>query len=316
MILKDNIRVRKVDVEVKDKVITYDEYYRVDENGEEIFDKGLEIDNDTRLFEIYKSKSNLLTAGEIKKIRDKYKLTQKDYAMVLGVGEVTINRFEKGSIQSEAVDSIMRLSEDPDNMMSLLFKNKDKISLEIYSNLMSRIKELKEIKKHKLVDISNIDSKVLEFEESNAIEIAKSIINIYNQRIDEMVEKYNVTPIYITQLKLQKLLYYVQALCLLVFGKRAFPEEICAWSYGPVIPVIYEKYKNYHEGAIKEKYDTKTLSDGLYSIVSEVIDQYGAMDTAKLVSLTHEEEPWKNTNINEVINIESIKEYFNNVYDV
>ena len=41
----DNLRVRKVEVNVKGSLIEYDEYYLVNENGEEIFDRNIEIEN-------------------------------------------------------------------------------------------------------------------------------------------------------------------------------------------------------------------------------------------------------------------------------
>ena len=39
---KNNLRVRKVKVQVKDKTISYDEYYLVNELGEEIFNREIE----------------------------------------------------------------------------------------------------------------------------------------------------------------------------------------------------------------------------------------------------------------------------------
>ena len=67
---------------------------------------------------------NLLTTNEIKEIRERYGLSQKDFALALGMGEITINRLENGSIQSEAVDSIIRLSENPENMLELIERNR------------------------------------------------------------------------------------------------------------------------------------------------------------------------------------------------
>ena len=105
-----NLRIRKAKVNVKGTLIEYDEYYLVDEMAEEIFDRNIEIENDKQLYDIYKKQNNLLTNSEIKKIRQKYGLTQKEYALVIGVGEVTVHRFENGAIQTEAIDSIMELS--------------------------------------------------------------------------------------------------------------------------------------------------------------------------------------------------------------
>lgn len=311
----DNLRIRKVQVNVKGSLIEYDEYYLVDENGEEVFDRNIEIENDQRLYDIYKKQNNLLTNFEIKKIRQKYGLTQKEYALVIGVGEVTVHRFEKGAIQTDAVDSIMKLSNNPDNMFFLLLQNRKNISESLYSLLLKRIKELQTLKKHALVDINKFDLDVLEFEEESAIDIAKNIINIYNAKVDELVHNYDIVPEYITNLKLQKLLYFVQAICLMIFGKKAFPEKILAWSYGPVVNEVYQQYKQNHANEINSELNVKNVSSGLYKIINEVVNCYGSIEANKLIAFTHEEEPWINTEINKEIDIDLIKNYFNKVYD-
>lgn len=312
---RENLRTRRVKVEVKDKLIEYDEYYLVDENGEEIFDRDIEIENDQRLYDIYKKQSNLLTNAEIKQIRKKYGLTQKEYALIIGVGEITVHRFENGSIQTEAVDSMMRLSKDPDNMEFLLLQNSKNISEKVYDSLIERIKELKMLKKHALVDLNKFNLNNLNFEEESATDIAKVIINTYNEKVNKLAKNYDITPTYITNLKLQKLLYYVQSLCLVIFDKKAFPEKILAWSYGPVVNEVYQIYKQNHAKGINSDNSAKNVSSGLYKIIDEVINCYGSIETNKLIDFTHEEEPWKNTDINKEIDVELIKKYFNMVYD-
>ena len=47
----------------------------------------------------------------------------------------------------------------------------------------------------------------------------------------------------ITNLKLQKVLYFVQAYYLAKLNRPLFPDNIEAWEYGPVIPSVYRKYK-------------------------------------------------------------------------
>ena len=121
---------------------------------------------------------------------------------------------------------------------------------------------------------------------------------------------------YITNLKLQKLLYYVQAISLQVFEKIAFKEKIMAWSYGPVVNEVYQKYKENHSNEIKSDDNVKKISNGLEKVINEVIDSYGSMEANKLIDFTHEEDPWKNTEINKEIKTDIIKEYFNKVYEV
>jgi len=313
-----NIRIRKVQVEVKGELIEFEEKYIVNEVGEEIFDRDIEIENDQRLYDIYKKRNNLLTIEEIKKIREKYELTQKDYALIIGVGEITVHRFEKGSIQTEAVDSIMRLSEDPDNMNFLFKQNKNNISKELQNKLKIKIEELQQLKKHRLIDKEDLMINQLEHREISATILAEHIIHEYNNKVDNLCIDYEIIPEYITNLKLQKLLYYVQGISLLVFGKKAFPEEIKAWIYGPVVNEVYQNYKDNHGKEIILENDENNINKipyGTHKIVETVVSNYGSMEANKLIDFTHEEDPWKNTEINKEIKVDLIKEYFEKVYN-
>ena len=64
---RENVKIRRIKANVKGKIIEFDEYYKIDpETGEEVFDRNIEIENDTRLYDIYKKQMNLLTSDEIK----------------------------------------------------------------------------------------------------------------------------------------------------------------------------------------------------------------------------------------------------------
>jgi len=47
----------------------------------------------------------------------------------------------------------------------------------------------------------------------------------------------------ITDLKLQKLLYYAQGMSLGMRGTCMFADPIEAWQHGPVVPHVYQIYK-------------------------------------------------------------------------
>ena len=152
---RENIKTRKIEANVKGKIIEFDEYYMIDPaTGEEVFDRNIEIENDARLYDIYKKQMNLLTSSEIKNIRKKYDMNQKEFALSIGVGEITIHRFENGSIQTESVDSIIRLSEDPDIMYNLLIKNQANLSDNDFSSFLKKVSALRKLKHHKIADFN------------------------------------------------------------------------------------------------------------------------------------------------------------------
>lgn len=316
---KENLRVRKIIANVKGKEIEFEEYYMIDpETGEEIFDRNLEIENDMRLYDIYKKQVNLLTSSEIKSIRKKYEMNQKEFSQAIGLGEITIHRFENGSIQTESVDSIIRLSDNPDIMYSFLIKNQSNFEENEYIKFLGIAYNLKKLKEHKIAEFSINDIINLEFETTDAKNVTNQLIIRYNNRVDELSKKYEIEDNcgiaeYITPLKLQKLLYYIQGLSAKIFGKPAFNNNIMAWSYGPVIEDIYQIYKG--RNPISTPKSEIKLTDGLEKIIDIVITSYGQMEAEKLIGFTHDEDPWKNAGKNSIIDFESIKEYFEKVYD-
>lgn len=118
---------------------------------------------------------------------------------------------------------------------------------------------------------------------------------------------------YITNLKLQKLLYYAQGCFLAKKDMPLFNEDFLAWEHGPVIRKIYDIYKvNGASGIEYNKDFNLELDDDVEKILNEVYEKYGQYTAWKLRDMTHQETPWKTTARNEIISKEKIKEYFKN----
>ncbi|MDR3238033.1 MAG: DUF4065 domain-containing protein [Spirochaetia bacterium] len=116
----------------------------------------------------------------------------------------------------------------------------------------------------------------------------------------------------ITNLKLQKLVYYAQGFHLAMYNKPLFAEEIQAWEHGPVVPVLYQKYKKYGSGAIPVPtgIDFDIYSEEQKELFNEVYNVYGQYSAWRLRDFTHEEPPWRNTNKKDVITHGKLKKYF------
>jgi len=116
----------------------------------------------------------------------------------------------------------------------------------------------------------------------------------------------------ISNLKLQKLAYYVQGFNLAIYDKPMFSENIEAWMHGPVVPSLYNIYKTHEKEAIPPPID---YDDSIYSVhdkelLKDVHNVYGQFSAWKLRDMTHEEPPWKNTKNGGVIEHHIIKDYF------
>jgi len=136
--------------------------------------------------------------------------------------------------------------------------------------------------------------------ERSGISMAHYVINYCNEQ-----------DMPISNLKLQKLLYYIQA-AFLCDKKKAFADDICPWKYGPVVEAVYHEFKMFVNHIIDEKMPEVTLSEKESVLANKVIDSYKNYTALEMVNKTHMEAPWKNAynNNDDVIKPEDIKAYY------
>ena len=91
--------------------------------------------------------------------------------------------------------------------------------------------------------------------------------------------------------RLHKLVYYVQAWHLAWFGCPAFDQAIEAWKMGPVVVDLWrtEKYGDVVPG------DPAKVTDSVVSVIKFVVANYGTLNGIQLSDLAHRERPWKAT---------------------
>lgn len=139
-----------------------------------------------------------------------------------------------------------------------------------------------------------------------AIDIAKKII--FKAQDDEPNGGDRMT-----NLKLQKLLYYQQGYHLAFFGTPLFDDEIEAWMYGPVVPSVYNVYSKYIASTLPEVKDVIYLSDDEEELFNEVYDAYREFSAIGLMNRTHSERPWQEARPHDrgtIITKGKLKSYF------
>jgi len=116
----------------------------------------------------------------------------------------------------------------------------------------------------------------------------------------------------ISNMKLQKLVYYAQGVHLALHNRPLFPQSLEAWTYGPVVPELFHSYKSYGTGAIPPPrdmdfsiYDSQTRE-----LLDEVYAAFGQFSAWVLSNMTHEEPPWKDTPIGNKISSQVLHDYF------
>ncbi|MGE6205346.1 Panacea domain-containing protein [Guptibacillus hwajinpoensis] len=119
----------------------------------------------------------------------------------------------------------------------------------------------------------------------------------------------------ITPLKLQKLVYYAQGRHLVNFNEPLFDDDLVAWDHGPVVRQLYNDYKHYGYNTIPQQpfnnIDEQLTEEEINSI-NAIWDEYGFLDGKLLEELTHQEDPWLFTLRNEIIDVNLIRDYFEN----
>ena len=98
----------------------------------------------------------------------------------------------------------------------------------------------------------------------------------------------------ISNLKLQKLVYYAQGYHLAIYGKPLFPEKIEAWTHGPVVPDLYHKYKKYDADPIPKprNFSLKKYTKSICGLLDEIYKVFGQFSAWKLRNMTHSDKPW------------------------
>jgi uncharacterized phage-associated protein len=158
-----------------------------------------------------------------------------------------------------------------------------------------------------------------------AAEVAKYVVTFFDDKGDPITNK-----------KLQKLLYYIEAWNL-VYLKSIFSEDIEAWVYGPVVNEVYQEYKKSGYSPITREYPpgssssqelkklekTLNIKGDQKELIETVLEKYGAMSSFQLERLTHSEPPWLEARgdchplerCSKAISRKTMKEYYSSLLD-
>ena len=122
----------------------------------------------------------------------------------------------------------------------------------------------------------------------------------------------------ISNLKLQKLVYYAQGLFMAVHGKRLFSDKIEAWAYGPVVPELYYHYKEYQSKGIRtdKNFNPSIIDKETKNFLDEIYEAFGQYSAISLMNLAHSDRCWIEAGIRNEISCVSmghcLKKYLRN----
>lgn len=124
----------------------------------------------------------------------------------------------------------------------------------------------------------------------------------------------------LTQMQLQKLVYFAYGWYLVITGERLIDERVEAWQWGPVVPSVYSAFKRFGSDPIKEPasestfrksksggfrvgfqpYSMESDDPGADLIAKQIVEKvwqiYGKFKASQLSNMTHEpNSPWSRT---------------------
>lgn len=133
-----------------------------------------------------------------------------------------------------------------------------------------------------------------------ASQIAKAFLKLSRPEVGDAI----------TNLKLQKLLYYAQGFYLAMYKKPLFKEDLIAWDHGPIVKEVYYDYNSFSSGFIPVPEGKVVLTKNEQNLIESVWKVYGQFSAWKLREMTHNEPPWKTTERNKIISHQKLSDFF------
>ena len=302
------------------EVNTFENVAICNECNQDLYVNKIEYENNERIYKIYREKANIIKADDIVKLREKYDISQRELTAILGLGKMTINRYERGGLPTKSQSDYIKL----------LIENEDKFIekvKEAYENNNITEKTYKKIVSEGQEE--NISKKRVQ---ENIRRYLKEVLNrkpdIYNgyktldlEKVENIISYIASKVKNLTITSLNKYLWYID---MLSFNKRAVAITGLTYQnqkFGPTI--VYKKYDEL--SLLDDKYQredietengntTKIISNNNFNLdkindsEKEIIDTIIKLLKNKKVTdiseMSHREDGWKKTKRLEKISFE------------
>lgn len=290
------------------------------ECNQDLYVNKIEDENNERIYKIYREKANIIKAEDIVKLREKYDISQRELTAILGLGKMTINRYERGGLPTKSQSDYIKL----------LIENEDKFIekvKEAYENNNITEKTYKKIVAEGQEE--NISKKRVQ---ENIRRYLKEVLNrkpdIYNgyksldlEKVENIISYIASKVKNLTITSLNKYLWYID---MLSFNKRAVAITGLTYQnqkFGPTI--VYKKYDElsllddkYQREDIEtengnttkiisnENFNLDKINDSEKEIIDTIIKLLKNKKVTDISEMSHREDGWKKTKRLEKISFE------------
>ena len=302
------------------EVNTFENVAICNECNQDLYVNKIEDENNERIYKIYREKANIIKSEDIVKLREKYDISQRELTAILGLGKMTINRYERGGLPTKSQSDYIKL----------LIENEDKFIekvKEAYENNNITEKTYKKIVAEGQEE--NISKKRVQ---ENIRRYLKEVLNrkpdIYNgyksldlEKVENIISYIASKVKNLTITSLNKYLWYID---MLSFNKRAVAITGLTYQnqkFGPTI--VYKKYDElsllddkYQREDIEtengnttkiisnENFNLDKISNSEKEIIDTIIKLLKNKKVTDISEMSHREDGWKKTKRLEKISFE------------
>jgi len=106
----------------------------------------------------------------------------------------------------------------------------------------------------------------------------------------------------ISNMKIQKLLYFAQGIAFSFYGKKLFDEQLLAWQHGPVIREVYTEFAKFRSNFIDleqvNSFDSESIAKierdaEIREILTDIYDCLNRFSASQLRNISHDKDgPW------------------------
>lgn len=302
------------------EVNTFENVAICNECNQDLYVNKIEDENNERIYKIYREKANIIKAEDIVKLREKYDISQRELTAILGLGKMTINRYERGGLPTKSQsDYIKLLIENEDRFIEKVkeaYENNN-ITEKTYKKIVSEGQEENISKKRVQENIRRYLKEVL----NRKPDIYNGYKSLDLEKVENIISYIASKVKNLTITSLNKYLWYID---MLSFNKRSVAITGLTYQnqkFGPTI--VYKKYDElsllddkYQREDIEtengnttkiisnENFNLDKINDSEKEIIDTIIKLLKNKKVTDISEMSHREDGWKKTKRLEKISFE------------
>ena len=302
------------------EINTYEKVAICKECNEDLYVNEIENENNERIYEIYRSKTNIIKPIDIINLRVKHNISQRELTSILGFGKMTINRYERGGVPTKSQSDYIKLLIEDENKFVEKVKEaykKNDITKKTYEKIVSEDVEVSISKK----EVQDNIRKYLKFALTRKPDIYNGYKKLDLEKVENIISYIASKVKNLTITSLNKYLWYIDMLSFnqrsiaitgLTYQNQMFGPTIIDKKYDE-ISLLNDKYQredietengNTTKIISNKNYNLENLTNEEIKIIDTIIKLLKNKNVTDISEMSHREDGWKKTKRLQTISFE------------